>query len=77
MKFKQKENLFKKDNALKEQRIELLEIEIKESKEREYNLRKMNDNLASALSDLSQDPKKYSVFFYLIYLLYNKYLHIF
>jgi len=48
---------------LKEQKIELLDIQIKEAKEREENLRKMNDNLTSALSELSQDPKKFSVIF--------------
>ena len=38
-----------------------MDIQIKEAKEREENLRKMNDNLTSALSELSQDPKKFSV----------------
>ena len=62
--FKLKENNFKKDAALNEQKIELLEIQIKEAKIREENLRKMNDNLTSALSELSQDPKKFQVLFH-------------
>lgn len=61
LKFKAKENNYKKEAALLEQRIELLEIQIKETKIREDNLRKMNDNLTSALSELSQDPKKFQV----------------
>lgn len=45
---------------MQDQKIELYEIQLKELKEREENLRKMNDNLASALTEIS-DGKKLSV----------------
>lgn len=38
-----------------------MEILVKESKIREENLQKMNENLASALSDFAHDTKKFSV----------------
>lgn len=44
-----------------EQKIELLDILVKESKVREENLQKMNENLASALNDFAHDTKKFSV----------------
>jgi hypothetical protein len=44
---------------MQDQKIELYEIQLKELKEREENLRKMNDNLTSALTEIS-DGKKLS-----------------
>lgn len=55
-----KDNEWKKDKAMQDQKIELYEIQLKELNEREENLRKMNDNLTSALTEIS-DGKKLSV----------------
>lgn len=56
-----KESEWKNEKALYEQKIELLEILVKESKIREENLQKMNENLALALNDFAHDTKKFSV----------------
>lgn len=47
--------------AFLEQKVALMEIQVKEAKEREENLRKINDNLSTVLSDFSNDPRKFSV----------------
>lgn len=62
MQLRSKENRFKKEAAVLEQKVSLLEIQVKECKEREDNLRKMNENLTAALGDVSSDCRKHTVF---------------
>lgn len=51
--FHSKENEWKKEKAIYDQKIELLENQIKEGKSREKNLEKMIENLSSALNDFA------------------------
>ncbi len=75
LKLKAKENQWRKDKAVYEQKIELLEIQIRESKLREENLKNMNENIMSALNDMSSDNKPFVVilfFFWRELSLFNK-----
>ena len=53
-----KENEWIKDKAVLEQKCEILQIKVKESKEREDNLKKMNENIMSALNDVSYESSR-------------------
>lgn len=46
-----KENDWKKDKALYIQKIQLLEMQLEDYKEREENHRKLNDTITSAIND--------------------------
>jgi hypothetical protein len=67
---KAKENQWRKDKAVYEQKIELLEIQIRESKLREENLKNMNENIMSALNDMSSDNKPFVVKNFLAIVIY-------
>ena len=54
-------NDWKRERAIFEQKIDLFEKEIAESKTREENLRNMNENIMSALADLTNDKKYFLV----------------
>lgn len=55
----------KKDQALLEQNIEILEAQLQEFKDREQNMTKMNETIMCALNDLNtneeKDPKMVSM----------------
>ena len=46
---------WKKNKAVLEQRIEILELQNRELKEREENLKKMNNSIFSALKDFNKE----------------------
>lgn len=54
------ENEWKKTKAVLEQKIELLQLEVKESKEREENLERLNETILGTLKDLSSENNKAS-----------------
>ena len=47
-----------KNQALQEQKIEILETQLEELKNREHNMTKMNETIMGALSDLSTNEEK-------------------
>ena len=55
---------FKKNKAVLEQRIEILELQNRELKEREENLKKMNNSIFGALKDFNKegDPSHVNFF---------------
>ncbi|EGR33631.1 hypothetical protein IMG5_047770 [Ichthyophthirius multifiliis] len=57
---KVKEQKWNKEKAILCQKIELLEIQINESKMRQENLQKMNEAFMNTLNDLTSNPKNFS-----------------
>ena len=51
----------KKNKAVLEQNIEILELQIQEAKEREENLKKMNNSIMTALNDGNNDNNSSNV----------------
>ena len=56
---REKDNSFKKENALLSQKIELLNIQLKDSQEREENTRRMHSTMLSAFKDNKQESSKF------------------
>lgn len=52
---RQKEADFMKEKAILVQQVELLKMQLGESQERESNLKKMNENIMSALQNSSDN----------------------
>ena len=52
---------FKKNKAVLEQRIEILELQNRELKEREESLKKMNNSIVGAFQDLNKENDPSSV----------------
>ena len=63
---------WKKNKAVLEQRIEILELQNRELKEREENLKKMNNSIFSALKDFNKENDPAYVGFFKYCLLINK-----
>jgi len=59
---------WKKNKAVLEQRIEILELQNRELKEREENLKKMNNSIFGALNDFNKenDPASVSLIEFLL-----------
>lgn len=47
------ETMYQREKALYEQKIQFLELHLHEAREREENLKKMNENIMAAFNDLS------------------------
>ena len=60
------EGEWKKNKAVLEQRIEILELQNRELKEKEENLKKMNNSIFTAMSDFNKesDPKSVDFSYY-------------
>lgn len=54
------ENEWKKTKAILEQKIDLLKLELEDSKKREENLQRMNETILSSFNDLANDGNKLS-----------------